>query len=55
MLQHRIRRPSLYGIRKTPVRGRTPLSDQASNLGLPRALNRSPDRGYHTGLWLENS
>ncbi len=30
MLQHRIRRPSLSGIRKTPVRGRTPFSQQPS-------------------------
>jgi len=30
MLQHRLRRPSLSGIRKTPVRGRTPFSQHPS-------------------------
>ena len=39
MLQHRIRRPSLSGTRKTPVRGRTPLLQHPY-----RKPGRSPPR-----------
>ncbi len=42
MFWHRIRLPSLSGIRKTPVRGRTPLPGQAPStlLPVPSALHQ---------------
>jgi hypothetical protein len=51
MLWHRIRRPSLSGTRKTPVRGRTPLVQTIPNRPpSPKPLKTRaypPEIGYH--------